>query len=326
MKALICKGTALVFVAFLAGCGMIPVNWGKLEGRVWCDVRYLDVVEDYQDYDAAGSDFRKRLQLSKSGYMFAVAAVLPLQSAGKELRFHFSKPDRLKEIVELRQNLRNGFDAMTFILHDKAGDPIQTVISFGGSNQLRDYLFHNLWIFPVQFDDARAYVHQVSRHAVAQRLPMIAVGASLGGGLAVHVKKDEGTAHLIKEAWAFNPSPRIGANHSKNPNIYLLANKYEILNRFGRGHLGAMPEHTATDFGLIRSSSIYGHYRWVLARQILHFADLALYFESGGSPVLTEPMRILQSQKISSEICTREMKNAISKERAAIRERSAAIE
>ncbi|GGO86264.1 hypothetical protein GCM10011348_36720 [Marinobacterium nitratireducens] len=317
MRISLRTGISVLFVVLLSGCGIMPANWGKLEGRAWCDVRYLDVVKKYQDYNTAGPKFRKRLQLSKSGYIYAIAAVLPLQRANKELDFHFDKPERLKEVVELRENLENGFDAMTFVLHDEFGTPINIIISFGGSNQFRDYLLHNFWIFPVQFDDARAYVDKVKQSAIAERLPIIAVGASLGGGLAVHVKNHDDTKKVIAEAWAFNPSPRIGVEHKDDDNkIFMLANKYEILNYFRRDNLGALEKNVAKDYKLIKSSSIYAHYRWVLTRQVLHFADLALYFESGKSRKLTEPMRILKSQNISSKICTDEMKKGIIKDRS----------
>lgn len=307
--------TWIVLVAaavFLSGCGMIPANWGKLEGRAWCDIRYLDTVKEFNNFNPEGKKPMKRLQLSKSGYMYAVAAVLPLQNPLKDTDFNFSKPKRLEEISDLRENLRNGFDAMTFILNDEVGNPVQTIISFGGSNQLRDYLLHNFWLFPVQYDSARAYVNKVFEHPDTKGLPIIAVGISLGGGLAVHVKKTDGR---IQEAWAFNPSPRTGVPSGEDSSIYLLANKYEILNRWNREHLGATLEHTDTKFELINSSSIYGHYRWVLTRQILHFADLALFYESGRSSDLTEPMEILQTQQISSRICTTEMRKNIEQKR-----------
>ncbi|MBU2122924.1 MAG: hypothetical protein KJ999_21100 [Gammaproteobacteria bacterium] len=316
MENVLARFAMLGLTFLLVGCGIFPSNWGKLEGRAWCDVRYLDTIEHYQDPSIAGADFRKRLKLSEEGYIYAVAAVMPLQQDNDETDFHFTKPTRLKEVVELRRSLRNGFDAMTFILH-KDETPIQTIVSFGGSNQKRDYLLHNLWLFPVQFDDAREYVKEVAANPKTKDLPIIAAGVSLGGGLAVHVKKQESTSKLITQAWAFNPSPRIDAHHLRDENVYLLANQFEILNKIGREHLGATPEHTAIDYRLIESSSIYAHYRWVLTRQILHFADLSLYFKSNRSPALTEPMEILQTQKISERVCTPALKNAIASDRRA---------
>jgi len=315
MGKMLARIAVLGLSVLLVGCGILPANWGKLEGRAWCDVRYLDTNPKYQNPATAGDAFRKRIKLSEEGYIYAVAAVMPLQQDNDETDFHFTKPNRLKEVFELRRNLRNGFDAMTFILHDKDDTPVQTIISFGGSNQKRDYFLHNLWLFPVHFEDARQYVLDVAANDKTKNLPFIAVGVSLGGGLAVHVRKQESTRKFITQAWAFNPSPRIDANHLLDDQVYLLANEYEILNKLTRDHLGATAEHTATDFHLIVSSSIYAHYRWVLTRQILHFADLSLYFKANRSPALTEPMQILQTQKISERVCTPRLKDAIETDR-----------
>lgn len=311
--------TILTLLSALAGCGMFPRSWGKLEGRAWCDARYLDTVKEYQNYKSIGNDVRKKLRLSKDGYIYAVAAVIPLQQNGKESEFYFSPPKELQEIRELRESKVNGFEAMTFILYKKDGTASKTIISFAGSNQWRDYIFHNFWITPVQFDDARSYVEKVRRHPLASKTPIIATGVSLGGGLAVHVKKNDNTSSYIQEAWAFNPSNRIQASPSIDPDIYLLANKYEILNGLNRENIGAPIENTADNFDLIASSSIYAHYRWVVTRQILHYADLAIYFEDKESNSTTDPMRILQSQKISAEICTPAMRESINKEREALR-------
>lgn len=311
----------LTLLSALAGCGMLPKNWGKLEGRAWCDARYLDTVEEYQDYKSIGNDVRKKLRLSKDGYIYAVAAVIPLQQNGKESEFYFSPPKRLQEISELRESNINGFEAMTFILHEEDGNATKTIISFAGSNQWRDYILHNFWIAPVQFDDARSYVERVRHHPLAGKLPIVATGVSLGGGLAVHVKKNDSTSKYIREAWAFNPSNRIQASPSIDPDIYLLANEYEVLNGLNRENIGALIENTATNFNLIASSSIYAHYRWVVTRQILHYADLAIYFEKNRPNGSTEPMRILQSQKISDEICTQATRDAINNDRKSLREK-----
>ena len=308
-----CIILALFFV--LSGCGIMPVNKGKLEGRAWCDTRYLDTVKEYQNYKLIGDNVRKKLKLSKEGYIYAVAAVLPLQKNGKESDFYFSPPDRLQEIKELRRKDISGFEAMTFILSDDEGEIKRTIISFAGSNQWRDYLLNNFWITPIQFDNAREYVEAVLKHPVAGNYPLIATGVSLGGGLAVHVKKDNRTSRYIQEAWVFNPSNRIQADSTENRNIYLLANDYEILKKLNRENIGSYPEHTSDDFDLIRSSSIYAHYRWVVTRQVLHYADLAIYFETEKSSDTTEPMRILQSQKISREVCTKNIRDSINNDR-----------
>lgn len=311
------KTTLIVITsAVVAGCGVIPKNFGILFGRAWCDVRYLDTISEYQDYQTGEPEFRKKLDLSKAGYIYAVAAVLPLQIGNDETEFHFGTPERLSEVSDLRISKENGFQAMTFLLKDDKGVPTAVVISFAGSNEYRDYFLHNFALFPVQFADARDYTYRVANDIRFSGLRVVATGVSLGAGLAVHVKKTRPTSKFVNEVWAFNPSPRTDAPANLDPDIYLLANKYELLNQFERSHLGASTAHTATDFGLINSSSFYAHYRWVITRQILHYADLAIYLESGKVTMTTEPMTLLQTQPISKRVCDENTRFAIKMQRA----------
>ncbi|MCQ1060882.1 hypothetical protein LRP52_42015 [Photobacterium sp. ZSDE20] len=63
--------------------------------------------------------------------------------------------------------------------------------------------------------------------------------------------------------------------------------------------IGSPSNQTAEDYYLVRSNPIYGHFRWVLARNMLHMADLAFYIESHKGT--TEPQEILEAS--SFEAC-----------------------
>lgn len=294
----------LVFSILISGCSVIPVNAGRLEGKVWCDARYLPDVKEYKyPSDDGWKHLSKKLDLSKKGYMYAVAAVLALQKNNTETRFHFSRPSRLEEIENLNVDLKDGFQATTFLLRPpNPSDRPVIVIAFAGSNQWIDYTDHNFAFNPVQYADARKYIKEVAAHPLAAGLDKIVTGFSLGGGLSVHVTKNDETSALVKEAWIFNPTPRAGVEDGIDPRIHLLSTSYEILKKFNRDGLGAPESQTIETYGLIRSSSIYSHYRWVLTRQVLWYADMALYLDSGKKAVTTEPLEILRTQKVN--VCT----------------------
>jgi hypothetical protein len=285
---------ALIFLGLLSGCSVLPVNWGRLSGDIWCNTRhaYLATLDPSKD-----PAFRKKLALSKAGYMYSVAAVLSLQKDDDDPRFNFSVPDRLTRVNALTEDYLNGFQAETYLLHETGtGKAIEAIIAFRGSDQFVDYLFHNLFIWPFQFTSARDYVRKVHAHPETRGLPIVVTGYSLGGGLAAHVTQHKETRDLIRSAWAFNPSPRVQASGPwPDPRIYLLSTSYEILRAFNRDRIGAPDSQRDETFDLVRSSSIYSHYRWVLARQILKYADVAIYFDGEASEP-TEPMRILGTQ------------------------------
>lgn len=294
------SGMCFVVLPF-CGCSVLPVNFGKLEGKVWCDERYLHNVAEYRNPTPEGWEYlRPKLELSKQGYMYSVAAVLALQKNNNETRFHFSQPARLQEIKELDRDSPSGFQASSYILAKaNENDTEQVVVAFAGSNQWKDYFLHNFAITPNQYFDARNYIRDVSLHPRAKGLKIVVTGFSLGGGLAVHVTKQPTTRALVHQAWIFNPTPRTGAEDGIDERIYLLSTSYEILKKLNRDGLGAPEKNTIETFGLIRSSSIYSHYRWVLARQILWYADMALFLDSGKTLNTTEPLDILRSQKVN---------------------------
>ncbi|NWA09752.1 DUF2974 domain-containing protein [Pseudomonas gingeri] len=307
--------TTLLFTA-LQGCSWLPINKGKLEGRYWCNDRYIDMVAEHQD--PIGPKLKNKLNLAQRGYLYSTAAVLTLQKENSDPDFNFKKPDYLTEITSLTEDQSNGFQATTYIHKDpRTGTPLEAIIAFRGSDQIfKDYILHNFSPWPIQFKPARDYVKKVSRDPATKGLKLIVTGYSLGGGLAVHVTKNPETSNYISQAWAFNPSWRIGdVNENTDPRIFLMANKYEVLNAHDRSKIGAPASQTDTDYDLVRSSAIYGHYRWVLERDILIYADFADYVDSGRTAKTTQPSEILKTQ--AKNICAPETELEIQKERKA---------
>lgn len=296
---LICIGTLL---ALLQGCALyraLPTNWTRFEGRYWCNERYIDMVKEYQE--PLASSLVNRLQLAKAGYIYAVASALSLQGEESEDIFDFDKPAELSKLRPTR-DLSDGFQAVTYLYTPK--DPArapEVIIAFRGSDQMKDYTMHNFWIWPVQLADAIDYVKDITVDPRVKGKRIVATGYSLGGGLAAYVTKHSETSAWISEAWAFNPSPR-GLKEGTDPRIYLISTRYEVLNELDRTRIGALPEHTDMNFQLLKSSSIYSHYRTVLARQMLIYADFADYVASGRKAATTEPLSILKSQ--SNSFCT----------------------
>ncbi|WP_152598768.1 Mbeg1-like protein [Janthinobacterium sp. RA13] len=290
----------LMILVKLCGCSALPVNAGKLEGDVWGNQRYLPEVAEYKKPSAEGwENTQRKLDLSKRAYMYSVAAVLALQKNNTDTRFHFAQPGRLEEVKELECDLESGFQASTYILRKGIGnDEDQVVVAFAGSNEWKDYFLHNFSLNPIQYADARQYLHDVSKNPQLKGMKIVVTGFSLGGGLAVHVTKNSETSTLVHQAWIFNPTPRAGVDDGIDGRIYLLSTSYEVLKKFNREGLGAPKEQTLENYNLIRSSSIYSHYRWVLARQILWYADMALYFDSEKTASTTEPLDIIRTQKI----------------------------
>lgn len=284
---------SILFASLMvSSCSVLPTNLGKREDLAWCNDRYLDMSPGYKNLNNMPYEkYPKILKLSESGYIYAVAALLTLQKESAQ-EFNFKAPPSLVKSPSLDESLWNGFQASTYIY--KAADGDRVIVSFAGTNQIRDWAFHNFWIFPAQFKSARDYILKVAKLYDSK---VYVTGYSLGGGLAAHVAKHEVTKRFVKEAWTFNPSPRVGWGISYEPeqNIYLLATSYEILGVFNRRKVGATEEHSSEDYDLIRSSSIYSHYRWVLARQILGYADLAEFMRSGKKSQTTEPLEILKT-------------------------------
>ena len=67
----------------------------------------------------------------------------------------------------------------------------------------------------------------------------------------------------------------------------------------GVAEIGAPASQRAENFYLLEANPVISHYRWVLTRNILHVADLAL---RGKPPTdaATEPLQILQASSFRS--------------------------
>lgn len=139
---------------------------------------------------------------------------------------------------------------------------------------------------------------------------MVVTGISLGGGLAVHVAKDAQMKSKIDEVWALNPSPRTYADSNMDTRIWLAATDTEILRKTrspafffipGWGAIIGPENQMSSNFYLIRSNSLYGHFRWNIARQMLFVADYGLS-DRGRNPAITEPLDILRASRFAA--CT----------------------
>ncbi|HBT4704941.1 TPA: DUF2974 domain-containing protein [Klebsiella quasipneumoniae subsp. similipneumoniae] len=306
----------------LYGCSnpstqILPKFGGKIQGAVWCDQRYLDMVDEYQKLS---DDTKKLLNLSQNGYIYALAATLTLQKDNNDKQFNFITPNHLKKINELSEERYNGFAADVYNYKNSTSGENEIIIAFRGSDDFfHDYIFQNLAVFQLQNKTAREYVKKTidyrNRHRNEFGSKVVVVGNSLGGALAAHVTNHPETANLITDAWVFNPSPRTGVYPPSggNPKIRLLSTSSEVLNFTKRKRIGVQEQNRYTNYDLIESSSIYNHYRWVLTREILWYADLSLYFESGKKAISTPPLEIIKAQNIVSAHC--EITNKITKHR-----------
>ena len=136
----------------------------------------------------------------------------------------------------------------------------------------------------------------------------IASGFSLGGALAVHVTKNKESSSYISEAWALNPSPKIHAHSKTDERIWLAAVRREFLTKVrtklfriipGISSIGALPEHTATDYYLVKANPGFGHFRYVLTRNMLFAADIAMSLDAENQ-FKNEPLSILKSSVFSA--------------------------
>jgi hypothetical protein len=307
---------------FLSGCASIrgsglsilPSNWGNEEGYIWCNARYLDIWA-YPNPIKVTPPKDVRLTLASRGYIYALAAGLTLQKPGESEDKHFRAPEYLIRDKALEVNKPNiGFQASTFTYRDPSNPTRapEIIVAFRGSDEWTDYWKHNfaLWSEPEQYAPARDYVKRVA--AVYPGWRLVVAGFSLGGGLAVHVILHEDTSSLVAEAWALNPSPRIGVEKRQDPRIFMAAVEGELLEIFRSGGMGATNGHFSNKFGLINSSSVYGHSRWVLMRQMLYFADFVEYEKSGRQAQTTPPLEIILNSNVPKG-CTPKILNELSK-------------
>ncbi|MGR5339144.1 Mbeg1-like protein [Vibrio astriarenae] len=287
----------IAVTAIISGCGIFPKNWFKEEGYVWCNARYLDLTsEPYKPYGSA-TRADKRINLAMKGYVYALLGAVELQKKGESDDKHFNLPPYI-EFLESRND--GGFQASSFKVYtsDDKTELYEVVVVYRGTDEIIDWTRHNLSLTPEQYKPAREFLIHTANKFPDERI--VVTGYSLGGGLAIHVLANEETTGLVSEAWAFNTSPRTGESSKKDKRLYVLGVKGEALGtaraaKKGLASLGAVPEHYEVGYDLINASSIYLHARYVLARQVLIFADMGYYEEAGRQEnYVSPPLRILK--------------------------------
>jgi dienelactone hydrolase len=309
--------TVLVVLSLLALAIAVPTSYVMLilhsppaevaVGRksIWCNQRYLPNL----DASVVVID-RLHQTVALNGYLYATLGAYVLQKANTEAQTHFFElPARARVAPRLhRRNVTSGFEANSFEIMDRVNPSHlrEIVVVFTGSDEAVDWRA-NFSLNANQYDEARAYVQTVrSQYPL---VPIAVTGYSLGGALAVHVTKHPVTAGLIYAAWVFNPSPKIWADSSINAKIWLAATSNDILKiahlplfRFlpGVSAIGAPANQRAENFYLIESNPVHAHFRWALARNMLHSADLALWKAADGDLATSEPLEILQQSRFSA--------------------------
>ncbi|MFC3458064.1 MULTISPECIES: hypothetical protein [Massilia] len=295
---------SLVLAAvLLSGCA--SVDYTKHEkGAFWCN-------EPLKLSDGVHFDER-HLNAARRGYLYALAAAWVLQTTNPEGADHwFNLPARIKPSEGLPRH-HSGFEVRTFEVKEDPSDPVlsEVVVAFTGSNDRDDWLFTNFLFSQRQYELAREYVKQVAQKYPGIRL--VVTGVSLGGALAGHVTKREETRDYIAEAWLLNPSPKLYANDQVDQRIWVLAMRGEILHAVrtpfmetiwpGINRIGAPWYQTADDFYQVKSSVVYAHFRWLIARNVLFVADYA-HLQHKLGPV--DPRRVNEPREILEASCFR---------------------
>lgn len=291
---------AIVLVFVLSSCSLFPANWGEEEGYVWCNARYLDLTSpNYQRPNTVNADKDKRFRLAYEGYIYALLGAVVLQKEGKGEDKHFNLPAYIE--IDSSVDESSGFQATAFLIYEDSNKRQikEVVVAFRGTDQRwTDYSKHNLHPDPEQYKPAQDYVLKIADKY--KGIKLVVTGYSLGGGLAMNVLHNEKTSEKITQAWAFNSSPRTGAKVKVDPRLYLLSAKGEILNltrriREGSKSLGALDQNFSDDYDLLNANSFYLHSRWVLTRQMLIFADMVYYEQSGRKKnYVSPPLKILK--------------------------------
>ncbi|MCS6285094.1 MAG: hypothetical protein H8K08_06655 [Nitrospira sp.] len=296
----------MIVALTLAGCASnnaIPYN--ESGDYVWCNKRYLFKNPKQPIVDKTHAD------VARDGYIYAVAAALALQKDDEEGRKHwFEQPKRLKLVNEPPRE-KYGFEVKAFELYidENQSRLKEIVVAFVGSNDAADWFWTNLLFDQSQYEHARNYVKRIKSQY--PNTPLVVTGISLGGGLAVHVTKDDDTKKMVKAAWAFNPSPKTYADGKTDDRIWVGAVDGEILSSLrsawwrwwpGVNNIGAPADQKAEGYNLIEANSAYSHFRWVLPRNLLHIADWAI--DPNGSTATTEPLEILRHSSFAA--CKRE--------------------
>lgn len=290
----------LTLFPFGATAGNTP--YGE-SGHFWCGERFLKEGVNHFGY--------KEENAAKRGYIYVLAAALALQKKNVEEEGHwFYKPDRM-QIIDAPEPTKSGFQVITFLVKPLTSNgEDEIVVAFTGSDQVVDWVKTNVQRRQTQFDEARRYIIHISTFPQVRGKKIIVSGISLGGGLAVYVTKNELTSNYIKQAWAINSSPVTYASDKIDKRIWNIFSDGEILSSIrnlktlllfkGVNKIGAPDDQTAKDFVLVKSNSIYAHFRWVITREVLFVADYALTNRGTLRNKDTEPLQILRRSSFAS--------------------------
>lgn len=252
-------------------------------------------------------------------------------------RYDFLIPFKDNEHKLSHYKEKNGFEAKTYIYYPLNEQP-RIIIAITGSQVGKD-IWHD-WIktnfnkHPGQYISTLKYVKKVEKSAQQQGLnhPIDITGNSLGGALSTYAALHPYTKATIQQVWLFNPSARFNPNNkvklneidghmphiqlekttSTDSRFFLLRTKHEIVDslnlNFSSKEYNYLKEHIIpreqifSEFAQVDANLIYSHYRWVLARTMLHYAALYQKLNANKREMLdgqnvTRPQYILNQSK-----------------------------
>lgn len=257
-------------------------------------------------------------KLADEGYIYALAAALALQPKNdpkKEPHF-FPTPEYLEQVGDKPSfKGKGGFEARTYIYTSETGEK-EIIIAFAGSQSgmqiFPDWVLTNGFRVDTQYNEAKEYVLRMRKELNEQgkSYPIVVTGFSLGGGLASHVALHPDTNNLVKKVWIFNPSPIIYPEFfyaEKTPKeldnrFHLAATRKEFVQRmpFAKNYYKAFIPETqrSNKFDQVDGNLIYSHFRWVLGRNVILYADH--YEEVNNGIADGRPRQIINDSEFAS--------------------------
>lgn len=287
----------VLLLVLLSGCKSLPPT---TDGpSIWCNVSY--VTDGMFHTDA--------LAIARGGYIYSLASSLALENDPA----WFRPNNRLREVGRKAHD-QTDFLAKTFELMDVENPGLidEIVIAYAGSDSWYDWIFVNLPFggASAHYEQGRIYAKEIySRYKERMGTvpPIVVTGASLGGGIAIHVIKHSDTRDIVTKAWVFNSSPKTLVDSSEDDRIWAASMKGEVLHPIrawfgvapGLGGIGLVKGHSYHGYYLVQSNFAFQHYNYVLTRNLLHAADYAMKTSSATSSRLQdEPIHTL---KLSSD-------------------------